>query len=546
MLSWFQKHWGALSLTHVPKFRERTVVHTVQASTGPRNANPGNGNYFEALRGSKDRTDLPATAMSAAGAWVRTMYREQLAALGQYLYDNNGTVSYAVNLIQRFSVPIKPKAASGDAEYDKLQNDLWEVFERTADFTGRFHMDTIQGLMCRAMDNHGDIFVTITAESGFPQVQVTEGCNVNSKYISGDSGKAQSPDGVQIDSKGRVEGYWKEIVEFKNGAWVAGDAEFMEFNSTFHLYDPDRYTSYRGMSPIRRGSNDVRDCQDIKGFTKLATKIGASLAAVIETDGPIEEDVWGNDTGNESVGGTDEGNPAKGAVEEDEEATEQEKKMSVAELLGGDIPVIEKGKLHQLNNNNPGANTVDFLGTLGGFFVLGLDLPPAFFLDEKLTGPNARGVNLKAQSKFDQRQETMARFISWAWPRVMAWYIDAGILPPNPNFAKHTWQGPAAFSIDVERNNTSDREDVFSGLMSRQTHAQLRRGNWLQEVNQSFAEDDVILAKARAQADKWKVSIDLILSRWGFGKANVPPSDGEEKDKSDGGDKKDKGKEEKK
>src|SRR3954471_17981524 len=68
-------------------------------------------------------------------------------------------------------------------------------------------------------------------------------------------------------------------------------------NEMLLLFDADRYSSYRGISPLRRGSNDIRDAQDIKAFEKLAVKIGSALAAVLETDGPVEEDVWGNDTG---------------------------------------------------------------------------------------------------------------------------------------------------------------------------------------------------------------------------------------------------------
>ncbi len=35
-----------------------------------------------------------------------------------------------------------------------------------------------------------------------------------------------------------------------------------------------------------------------------------------------------------------------------------------------------------------------------------MGLPPAFFLDEKLTGPNQRAVNGKAQRKFDRRSRS--------------------------------------------------------------------------------------------------------------------------------------------
>jgi hypothetical protein len=48
---------------------------------------------------------------------------------------------------------------------------------------------------------------------------------------------------------------------------------------------------------------------------------------------------------------------------------------------------------------------------LAGCFVVGLGLPPAFFLDEKLTGPNQQAVNCKTQKKFDHRKQVAARIV---------------------------------------------------------------------------------------------------------------------------------------
>ncbi len=82
--------------------------------------------------------------------------------------------------------------------------------------------------------------------------------------------------------------------------------------------------------------NDVRDAKDIKGFEKLATKIGAALAAVIEGADVLEEDIWNNDNGDPD--GPQPGNPPPA------DATPQEMHISKAQLLGGDIPVLPPGR----------------------------------------------------------------------------------------------------------------------------------------------------------------------------------------------------------
>jgi hypothetical protein len=52
-------------------------------------------------------------------------------------------------------------------------------------------------------------------------------------------------DGVQLDTQGRVLGYWLD------------GQSLLKSNVLVHLFDLERYTNYRGISPIRRGANNI-------------------------------------------------------------------------------------------------------------------------------------------------------------------------------------------------------------------------------------------------------------------------------------------------
>jgi capsid protein len=444
-----------------------------------------------------------------------------LAALGRYLYDNDGLVGYAVDQIANYSVPILPQAASPNPEWNKKADGWFAEWCKRADFTGRFTFDTMQRLICKAIDTDGDIAPLMTLANGFPQLQLVESHRINSRKIS--DPVVQHADGVRIDRNGVVLGYYLD-----NGGDKPVPVSAAEM---VLLYDPDRYSSYRGISALRRGMNDVRDAKDIKGFEKLATKISSALAAVLEGDGVVEEDVWGNDTGNQD--GTLPGN----AVADDAEPkpTQQEKKLSIAELLGGDILNLPEGKkLKQLDNNRPGERVLEMLGYLGGCFVAGLGVPPAFFIDEKLTGPNQRSVNGKAQRKFEQRQALLAAFVEWVWVRVIAWAIDHGELEGVEGFTRMEWQGPPKVSIDEGKDSAQWREDVARGLMTRQNHFANRALNWQRETDQSFAEDDYIFTKARELSQAHGVPVEVILARYGYAptKGAVPEEGGAPQEKS--------------
>jgi hypothetical protein len=459
----------------------------------------GNSGYFEALQVDTNRSVLNYSALSMQ-SYGSTYSRERLAAISRYLYDNYPMVGYAVNTIEQYSVPIFPQAVSPDPAWNKLAEAYFANWSDNADFTGRFDFCDLQRMACRAIDTDGDSGFYFTKEAGFPQLQVLESWRIGLPPARAND--AGFMGGVQVDPKGRVLGY--SVIQGEN------KFEILPANQTLLLYDPDRYSSYRGLSALRRGSNDIRDAQDIKAFTKKAVKIGSALSAVIE-GGPVQEDVWGNDTG-------DNGNTSQ-------IVTPQDKNLSVAELLGGDIPVLDQGQVFkQLQNQHTGSNVTDFLEDIIGHFVAGLDIPPAFFLDEKLTGPNQRSVNGKAQRKFNKRQEMIGYLVQWAWLRITAWGIDKGDLPAVPNWDKCRLQVPPKITIDSGRESQQERDDVGSALMTRQDSFGNRGKDWQRETDQSFIENDYILTKAQDLADRHGLPLEKILERYGWQPPKVAPT----------------------
>jgi hypothetical protein len=88
-------------------------------------------------------------------------------------------------------------------------------------------------------------------------------------------------DGIQLDAKGRVLGYWLD------------GQSLLAASVLVHLFDGERFTNYRGISPIRRGANDMRDGNDIKGFQKVLSKLSTALTLAIQGE-PLEENPWGS------------------------------------------------------------------------------------------------------------------------------------------------------------------------------------------------------------------------------------------------------------
>lgn len=494
--------------SHVSERADISSNATSFGTPAPALVNDGNGNYFEALRESKDRTGIPYAMVHLRPQILRLLNglnRKLLAAVGRYLVDNGGVPSLAVNMIANYSCPVHPIAGSADPEINTLYNEYFKTWsENNADYTNRFTLDELQQICCIAMDTDGDIGGIVTDEFGIPQVRLYDTFHIGT--LTGLDPK----DGVVTDdNNGRLMGF--KVVDGPVETLSGTAMKFIPANQMFLFRDADRYNNYRGYSPIRRGSNDLRDANDIKAFTKLKEKIGAALAAVIQQDGPLEEDDWGDDSGPKGVS-------AKIAEGDDENNTPtvQEKKLSLAELLGGDIPVIE-GELKQLEQKLDGVNSIEFLEFLAGEFAAGLDLPPAFFLDEKLTGPNIRAVLGKAQKKFDKRKAVMARFIRFLWVRVIGWAIANKQLPAAQNWQKISFQFPPLMTIDLGDVMNNERADVLVGQMSEHERFGNRGKTFESEHALIKSEVDVKLKDATELAAKWKVPVEFVLTRFGFG-----------------------------
>jgi hypothetical protein len=454
---------------------------------------------FEALRDSPDRTPINAPSVSrlrmAGGpvgwGYLETTRREQLAALGRYIVDNYGGAAYAVGMIADYSGPIIPRGATDDPAWNRAIDDLFDLWAERADFFGRFDFSEIQRVALFALNTDGDIGFSMDDSGGDgPRLRAWPCWRVASKLEN--LMAWDEVDGVRIDGNGVVTGY-NVVSGMQNDSWRRFNTE--EFAL---LYEAQRMDRYRGMPPVRAGLNDLRDAHDIKGMVKLGTKIRSAFAAVVE--GSLgDPDEW-EDPESESPAASVSGAP---------------KSITMAQLFGGEIPQID-GQLKQVTGVGPASNELEFMDALAGHFVMGLGLPPAFFLDSKLTGPNQRAVIVKAQKRFNAYKRIMTRLAGWTWVRFVAWAVSTGQIASHPQMIRRRYQGPPEFGIDLGDQANADREAVKAGLKSRARYHGAAGCEWRDEEDGLFSEDEYILTRCKEQATRLGVPLDVILARHGY------------------------------
>jgi hypothetical protein len=502
ILGFFQNLWGTKPSLGLPR-QPMGPNLAPGRSAGPDAITPSSSVYYDALNPSPNRTTIPSRAYDVAGllsqyGYSDTLYREQLAGISRYLVDNYGMAWLAVSMIADYSVPVIPRAASPNPKWNKEADNFFDDWMERCDFHGMFDYETLQRLGCMAIDVDGDIGVVADGDAGFPQLRFVPGWKIGNRAFMSNPRDGRF-EGVLLDDMERLLGY--EVV------YRQDRIQRYTRDQMILLFEPERVERLRGISAIRRGSNDIRDANDLKAFEKLAQKIDSAVPGVIEGNPNMTQADW-----------EDPDNPSPSMAEQSRPST-----LTLAQLFAGEIPVIEGGQWKQMTAQRDAGGKIELIDKLAGHFVAGCGLPPAFFLDEKMTGPGWRAAIGKAQRRFDQRKRVMKRLAAFSWVRVMADAIAAGQVPAQEGWQRRRYQMPSLITIDLGDQAQADREAVARGLKSRQKYHGAQADDWQDEEDQITAEDDYILAQLKEQSGRTGVPLEILLARRGFTQNGVIP-----------------------
>lgn len=475
--------------------------------------------YFEALTNNGERPEIPLYLVER---FINRLHNRQiLGAIARYLFDNNSYVGYAVKQIAKYSLPVIPQPATEDHEWNAIALDYWKRFVDVCDFHGDRDFYGLQDLICYAQDNEGDIGVVLREDPRNPlqlAVQLVHPNAIGARHDSKLTEKnPYATDGLIFDKYGRLQQY-----VIKTGD---GKEEAIGRNKMMLVHESDDLRQFRGVSPMRRGANDIRDAKDLMRLEKIGVKFSSSIAAVLQTpSGEIDEDDWDDDEDPDDTEASDPTTP---------EETEKDaaRRIALMDLIGGDIPVLPEGQeLKDVSWNRPNSTFTGFHDALVGMFANGLEIPAAFFIDAKLTGPNQRAVAGKAQKKFNGRKATIAKVTKWIYTRHIAHGINTGQIPAHPQAYRVSFQYAPKASIDFGIESKQEREDLGAMLRSRRTIVGDRGGSWSEEINNIIQEDDYILEKINELRGKhpW-MPLPALLKRYGFEipKNNTPQNEPE-------------------
>ena len=137
-----------------------------------------------------------------------------------------------------------------------------------------------------------------------------------------------------------------------------------------------------------------------------------------------------------------------------------------------------------------------------------------------ITGPGHRSILSRVDKGLTSRRKLLAPFCRRTWAYVIGLGIDRKELPPQKGWYKCRLQPPRKLSIDAGRDAKADRDDVASGLMSRQEYYANRDRDWEDETDQIYIEEKKIISQAKQLAEELDIPLTLALDRLSTPTAN--------------------------
>jgi lambda family phage portal protein len=438
---------------------------------------------YESANPSSVRQRLPAAAPQDHRKETTPLVRNEIIKGSRYLMKNSGFAREMVFDMAVYSVgdglKIQPKTE--DREWTAQALDYWDEWSSQCEITGRFSLSECEMMICRAIDEDGDIFVHLTRVDGRPVIQLIE-----SHRVSGGNGDG-TVDGIRFDSYGRPISYH---VKQDDGSIVDLPAA-----SVLHIFDPERASSARGVPSLAHSINHIRDEMELLALEKHALKDHADKSFAITT-------ATGEIDSNDGFGGLDIDSGKSDEVHSDPTALQK--------IVGGKWVALKPGEeLKPFESNRPSPTFTGFLDHLRRDSALGV-VPYEFAADSsKIGGAGVRMVVAKADRRFSHRQNILIRrFLTPIWKFVIGDAITRGEVPLIPTWWKISVVTPRRVTVDAGREALQNREDVKAGLKTLSDHfAEL--GMDFEEEAERRARD---IAHLRDLAEKYDIPLQMLFA----------------------------------
>lgn len=434
---------------------------------------------------------------------VSSYGRRTLMSLGRWMFYNipeiQGAVLEQANLATSTFIP----QYVGRNRSWGIQAEAWlKEWHKIMDVTGwPYDYETYVQFNVINPIVDGDIGTLLTeTESGYPLIQTIPAHRIDSTTYDivegGEWDGKRLIDGAIVDELGRAVAYRLKTQDTPGNTEDHIDVPARDMFLSFNPLSPNQV---RGLSALASAAFNLQDRDESRKFELTAQKAFASKT-IIETNEDGEADAASTLIRSEATYNSD-----------NSKAT-----YSSERLDGGTITYFKAGsnsKLEAFAWDRPSANSQEFQERTLRDAFRGSEWDVLFSIDPKGTGGAAMRVVVE---KINATLAKRRRLVEKACRRVDGYAISKaiklGLLPPDVDWWRWEYQGPADISADRKYDSEIDIEEISQGLATKK-NAAARRGLFYEDVRlQRKQEADDELNDAAELAKKHGITLQEALN----------------------------------
>lgn len=381
--------------------------------------------------------------------------RLELVRKSRWFEKNDPLANRLAEIFTEFTVgpnglPMIP--SSTDEDWNGRASDWLGEWYPFADLTTRHGYG---GLMTTAAWRRffdGEFFILKTSgETNRPRLQGISAHRVGTPMDRIDNDRII--DGVQVDGRGRVEGYWIQVNP-QDDSYT-----FRTVNEVIHIFEPESPGQYRGLPLLTPVMNDLHDFNDLFMFEMAAAKEAARVTNIIEnpsgTFDPNQLRSLRYSQGNQkATDGTE---------------IEENRVRFFKQVLGPSTIALRSGeKLLQNASSRPSVTTQWFMEYLASRICAGVSISKLLVFPWSIQGTVARGDLALAATFFKSRFVPFQSAAREAYIYTMgtARFIDSRVADAPFDWMKVNIRPPRSPDVDVGRNSAARIAEYDSGLVT--------------------------------------------------------------------------------
>lgn len=395
------------------------------------------GDAFDSAKVSSRRGTPPGAYPTDAKNELPSYTRNELVRRARYLEKNSGHIRGTLRDMKVYGIGdgIRPNAKSPNSDWNRKAEEYFRNWSRRCDITNRFSFREVQGLVSRAIDVDGEVFVVKTYDTlKRPKIQILE-----THRLVGESSDENTQNGITFGKFGEPLFY-----NFK-----CGDAtRRIPASSVLHIFEPERVSYVRAFPGIQHSILDILDRNEILSLEKHKVKLISDIARIITSENTNIDD---DSDFSVNAGGGD---------------IPQTNPRDIERKFGGKSFRLNPGeKIEAFESNIPSPTFSGFLAELQRSGSLGV-LPYEFAVDpSSVGGAGVRLVLSKAQRYIDDRGRTLDERLNHPlWMFVIGHAINCGELENQVGWHKAAWTHPKRATVDAGREEQQQRLNVEAGL----------------------------------------------------------------------------------